>query len=279
MRFALTALLILLPLAAGAGTGHGEGTFTKHKSQSFFMVTAKKHFGIEMSIEGDKLKEGPNKAEIVIHDRGDKDVKGAAITITPWMPGMGHGVPEKAVVTEKEGFFGSRYLVDNLVINMGGHWEILVEVEKGGVKDGAVFDFPDVGGAGGGSMKHDMEGAKRARPSDLDFSTSAASAGKMFTATYESTPSPPPMNRIHSWKVTVSKASGGPVTGAAITVSGDMPEHGHGLPTEPEVTEEIEPGVYLVEGMKFSMPGWWEMIFHIKSGAHEDRVIFNLQLQ
>lgn len=275
----MAVLLLLLPLAAVAGTGHEGGGFTKHKSGSFFMVTAEKHFSIEMSIEGDTLKEGSNKAEIVIHDRNDKDVKGAVITLTPWMPDMGHGVPEKPVVTEKEGFFGSRYLVDNLMVNMGGHWEILVEVESGGTKDGAVFDFPDVGGAGGASMKHDMKKAKRTRPSNLDFSTSAVSAGKMFTASYASIPSPPPLNRIHSWKVTVSKASGDPVTGAAITVSGDMPEHGHGLPTEPEVTEEIEPGVYLVEGMKFSMPGWWEMVFHVKSGDDEDRVIFNLQLQ
>jgi hypothetical protein len=64
-----------------------------------------------------------------------------------------------------------------------------------------------------------------------------------------------------------------------IMVSGDMPEHGHGLPTEPEVTEEIEPGVYLLEGMKFSMPGWWEVKLHIKAGTREDSVTFNLQLQ
>jgi hypothetical protein len=78
--------------------------------------------------------------------------------------------------------------------------------------------------------------------------------------------------------VTVKKSSGEAVVGATIMVAGDMPEHGHGLPTEPEITDEVEPGVYLVEGMKFSMPGWWEVTFHVKAGDHEDRVTFNLDL-
>jgi hypothetical protein len=137
MRAILTALLIVMPLTAGADTGADHGKFTKHKSGSFFMITADKHFSIELELEGNALKEGMNTGEIVIHDSQDRDVKGAKVTITPWMPGMGHGVPEVPVVTEKEKMFGSRFLVENLMINMGGHWEILVEVEKDGVKDGA----------------------------------------------------------------------------------------------------------------------------------------------
>lgn len=277
MRFLLAVLLVLLPLDAGASGDHGKDDFTKHKSGSLFKVTAEKKFSIEMEIEGGALKEGANKAEIVIHDRDDKDVKGAKITITPWMPDMGHGVPDKPVVTEKEGLFGSRYLVENLVLNMGGHWEVLVEVEKDGLKDGAVFDFADVGGKGG--MKHDMKMKKQARPATLDLATTLPSAMKMYTVGWESTPAQPPMNKIHTWKVTVKNASGKPVTGAMVMVSGDMPEHGHGLPTEPEVTEEAEPGVYLVEGMKFSMPGWWVVNFHVKDGGHEDSVTFNLDLK
>jgi hypothetical protein len=277
MKHLLTALLVLIPLTAAAGSGHGQGEFTRHKSESFFMVTAEKKFSIEMEIEGHALKEGANEALIVIHDHDDKDVKGAKITVTPWMPGMGHGVPEKAVITEEEAMFGSRYQVENLVVNMGGHWEILVEVEKDDVKDGAVFDFPDVGGKGG--MKDGMSGKVRAKPAGLDFSTTLTSSKKLFTVSYAGDPSPLPMNQIHSWKVKIAQPSGEPVTGATVTVNGDMPEHGHGLPTEPEVTAEVEPGVYLLEGVKFSMPGWWEVKLHIKAGDREDSVTFNLQLQ
>jgi hypothetical protein len=273
MRIFMALLLLLAPCTAGAGEGHGGGQ-TRHKTGSFFMVTAGKHFSIEMELEGNALKEGENKAEIVIHDRNDKDVKGAAITLTPWMPGMGHGVPEVPVVREEEGFFGSRYHVANLMISMGGHWEILVEVEKNGVKDGAVFDFADVGGKGMKQGKMKMKA-----PADLDLATTMLSDKKIFSVSYTSDPPSPPTNKIHTWSLAVTTPSGEPVTGAMVMVSGDMPEHGHGLPTEPEVTDEVAPGVYLVEGMKFSMPGWWVVSFHVKSGSREDSVTFNLRLK
>ncbi len=275
MRLLLAALLLLAPPAARADTDHGG--FTKHKTESFFAVTAEKRFSIEFELEGNKLKVGGNRGELVIHDSNDRDVKGARITVTPWMPDMGHGVPEVPVVKENEGLFGSRYLVENLQINMGGRWEILVEVEKDGVADGAVFEFPDVGGKGG-AMTHGMS-QKRARPAELDLAARRATMKAAFTVEYRTDPSPPPMNRIHSWTLTVTDASGSPVTGAKIKVDGGMPEHGHGLPTAPEVTDETAPGSYLVEGVKFSMPGWWEMTFHISAGGREDMATFNLLLK
>ena len=53
------------------------------------------------------------------------------------------------------------------------------------------------------------------------------------------------------------------MTDAAITVDGDMPQHGHGLPTRPQVTKHLGNGDYLVEGMKFQMGGWWVVDFTI----------------
>jgi hypothetical protein len=276
MRAIIAVLLILMPFTAVADTGAEHGEFTKHKSGTFFMVTAEKHFSIELELAGGELKEGVNTGELIIHDSADKDLKGAKVTVTPWMPGMGHGVPEKAVVTEKEKMFGSTYRLENLVLNMGGHWELLVEIEKDGVKDGAVFDFPAVGGKG---MKHGGAMEMHAKPADLDFSPTRASEGKTFTVSYESTPSPPPLNKIHSWRLTVKRLSGEPVTGAMIMVDGGMPAHGHGLPTKPEVTGETAAGIYLLEGMKFTMPGWWEVKFHLTSNKTEDRVTFNLKLK
>ena len=58
-----------------------------------------------------------------------------------------------------------------------------------------------------------------------------------------------------------------------------MPEHGHRLPTQPKVTKNFGDGTYLVEGIKFSMPGWWVMTFAIKAGGKTDTVTFNLQLK
>ena len=48
-----------------------------------------------------------------------------------------------------------------------------------------------------------------------------------------------------------------------IQVSGDMPEHRHGMPTQPQVTQNLGGGDYLVEGMRFQMGGWWAVTFAI----------------
>ncbi len=80
---------------------------------------------------------------------------------------------------------------------------------------------------------------------------------------------------MHSWMVKLKDPAGSPVTGATLAVDGGMPQHGHGLPTKPRVTREIESGTYLVEGMKFSMPGWWDIKFDIQSAQGHDKVTFN----
>jgi hypothetical protein len=65
------------------------------------------------------------------------------------------------------------------------------------------------------------------------------------------------------------------VAQARIQVDGGMPQHGHGLPTKPQVTRELPDGGYLIEGMKFSMTGWWEIKLAIDGPAGADRVTFN----
>ena len=54
-----------------------------------------------------------------------------------------------------------------------------------------------------------------------------------------------------------------------------MPQHGHGLPTRPQVTRELADGTYLLEGMKFSMTGWWEIKLAIQTAEAADKVTFN----
>jgi hypothetical protein len=88
-----------------------------------------------------------------------------------------------------------------------------------------------------------------------------------------------PVNRLHRWRLLVSDLAGQPVSGATIGVAGHMPGHVHGLPTQPRVTAELAPGVYMVEGLKFQMDGWWVMQFDIQpadAAQPADNVAFNL---
>jgi len=57
-----------------------------------------------------------------------------------------------------------------------------------------------------------------------------------------------------------------------------MPAHGHGLPTQPQVTEHLGDGRYQLDGLMFNMAGQWQLIFGINTREHADRVVFDLTI-
>ena len=115
-------------------------------------------------------------------------------------------------------------------------------------------------------------------PSDLDVSTTRESDNGVFRVSYTPSTGSIPINQMHEWTLHVESADGTPVEDATITVDGDMPEHGHGLPTKPLVTRPLGNGDHLVEGMKFNMGGWWVVKFRVSSTRGADSLVFNLKL-
>jgi len=116
-------------------------------------------------------------------------------------------------------------------------------------------------------------------PPDLDYALTRLSVNGVYRATYSSSDTPVPVNQLHSWKLHIETADGKPVDNAAISIFGDMPQHGHGMPTKPQVTQNLGNGDYLVDGMKFQMGGWWVIDFTINANGQSDKVSFNLMLQ
>lgn len=112
-------------------------------------------------------------------------------------------------------------------------------------------------------------------PSGLNLSRDRPTAhGKYHVAIYP--PSEPvAINKLHAFEIRLRSPSGEPVSGARIGIDGGMPQHGHGFPTQPRVTRELGGGRYLLEGMKFSMPGWWEIKLRIDAASGTDEVTFN----
>ena len=113
------------------------------------------------------------------------------------------------------------------------------------------------------------------RPADLDLSLEKASAAGMYRVVLEPPATAPAVKQIHSWTVKLADSAGSPVRAAAFTVGGGMPQHGHGFPTKPRITREVAPGTYLLEGMKFSMTGWWEIKLGIQGPQGDDTITFN----
>ena len=99
-----------------------------------------------------------------------------------------------------------------------------------------------------------------------------------LVVTYSTPDGPPEINRMHSWILHVETDEGIPVEGAEIEVDGGMPLHDHGLPTRPRVTEELGGGDYRLDGVRFHMTGYWELVVTIRREYSEEIVVVSLTL-
>ena len=114
-------------------------------------------------------------------------------------------------------------------------------------------------------------------PEGLNMATTRPTADGVFVVSIA--PENPDFRRndLHAWIATVKTPEGTPVEDAEITIDGGMPMHGHGLPTNPEMTQKLGQGRYKIDGVRFDMGGWWEFKLAITAGGKSDSVTFNLK--
>lgn len=115
-------------------------------------------------------------------------------------------------------------------------------------------------------------------PDDLDLSLTRRSNGGLYRAQLSPEAMPITVRQMHVWTMTLQTAAGAPVTEANIAINGGMPQHGHGLPTAPQVTKNLGNGRYQIEGVKFNMRGWWTFELAIDGAVGSDVVTFNIIL-
>ena len=109
------------------------------------------------------------------------------------------------------------------------------------------------------------ESSQETAPDELRFNTPSG-----LQISLSSRLKPLDINIFHSWVVKLETAKGNPIVGALISVTGGMPDHDHGLPTEPRITEELGDGKYLLEGMRFHMNGNWELILSVQQNESSE---------
>lgn len=112
----------------------------------------------------------------------------------------------------------------------------------------------------------------------LLLSLPAVSFADSLQVTYTTPDGVPAINEMHSWILHVESGDGVGIERATISVEGGMPAHSHGLPTRPRVTEELGGGDYRLEGMRFHMSGYWEIVVSITTPAGTASVTIPLQL-
>ncbi|WP_406644613.1 FixH family protein [Aliisedimentitalea scapharcae] len=135
----------------------------------------------------------------------------------------------------------------------------------------SIFALPETAGAIDAIGK-----LRRERPEVLDTATTVATRYETLQASYEIDFLDVPLNGVHSWRLSLQDKQGQPVRGADIDLTADMPEHLHGMTTVPLAQETDPPGVYLVRGMNFHMPGYWEVTLDITGAGSRHLLRFNV---
>lgn len=86
------------------------------------------------------------------------------------------------------------------------------------------------------------------------------------------------LREYHDWTVEVKNVEGSAVELDGLFVSGGMPGHGHGLPSQPKVTEYLGEGKYRLTGFLFNMHGAWVLRFHMAKQGTQDVAELTLTL-
>ncbi|MFL6659765.1 MAG: FixH family protein [Massilia sp.] len=114
-------------------------------------------------------------------------------------------------------------------------------------------------------------------PDNLDLRLARPSAHGTYQVTLQAPAEAVVVNRIQSWQLHIAAPDGSAVSNAHVIFDGGMPQHGHGFPTSPRISA-VQGGDYRIDGVKFSMGGWWEIKLAIDGARGSDTVTFNTML-
>ena len=79
-------------------------------------------------------------------------------------------------------------------------------------------------------------------PNNLDYSRTRSSEQGTYRGTIRPAGDSIPQGKLQSWTLHLETATGSTVDSARMSVDGGMPQHGHGLPTKPQVTRALGNG-------------------------------------
>lgn len=107
----------------------------------------------------------------------------------------------------------------------------------------------------------------------------ALSNGGKYFVRITPRPWPIPLNELFELEVSAAAANQRDVALTAIELRVDaaMPEHQHGMATEPKLRRSGNS--FVVEGLQFHMSGWWELYVDITVGGVTERAQFRIELE
>lgn len=82
----------------------------------------------------------------------------------------------------------------------------------------------------------------------------------------------------HGWVVSVETTDGVPFRPSRLAFDGGMPQHGHGFDTRPHVSRTRSVGEFLVDGVRFHMPGDWMLRVEVVGPSGPDVAFFQIRV-
>ncbi len=121
---------------------------------------------------------------------------------------------------------------------------------------------------------------EQSQPETLGDGLETLSNGGRYLVTCWIVPQPPGVNELFELVVEIKEAADptSRVTDLELIADADMPEHGHGMNTRPEV-QSLSNGRFLVQGMMFHMFGFWEIYLDITRHGVTERAQLELTLE
>jgi hypothetical protein len=90
------------------------------------------------TVDGEAPVRGDNPFDIeILRVEDEIGIQGLQLTVTPWMPAMGHGTSVRSTVTEAG---DGHYRADDVYLFMPGLWELRISI-MGSIQDNAAPRF------------------------------------------------------------------------------------------------------------------------------------------
>jgi sugar lactone lactonase YvrE len=144
---------------------------------------------------------------------------------------------------------------------------------------GWIFSYA---GALLGSFGEDVELTPVAAAADAPAALprSVCSTGSTYAVETVKAPDPIPVGELFDLELMVREGcrSARPAEGIQLEVDATMPGHGHGMNTAARVSP-LGPGRFLVTGLRFHMPGRWEVDFDVMRGGAVERAQVEVGLE
>ena len=127
--------------------------------------------------------------------------------------------------------------------------------------------------AGHGAAMHDGQSAQEIQYAAVTQDSSTGVYKVELTPADEKVP----LLQLHHWFARFYLSDGSEIRPQQIILSGGMDAHGHGLPTEPKLSEYVTDKGFQIDGVRFNMAGLWSLRVDFVYANKSDYADFELE--